>query len=456
MDVGHLRGVGDHRVDDDHRAAGILGDLVEHDAGAREALRHPRVLADEHRHLGVFELAAGVTAVEVGVDPRLTGLLLRERVGAVVRTEHLEERAAVSAAEMVALPAAAVVEDLVAAVGVGDALEARRRSRKSRCPSRFPRSCRRDAGAWGRSAGCRCSGSDPAATPCCRCSPARRDGPCRRGSWRGCGRRACTTMPQLHSHRMHAVDCQSSAASRESLHCGFPFRHSACSRSRSWPWTRSRGLRSREARATTIAPSIAVVDSIASSSARAADTPSATSRSAIRSVQRAKAAAARSMTGVAWSGLAGSPASTVTATTGTSRAVVGAKQLLAVVRRQDRRGRRHRVSALAISRRDILAGVIDCLAEQLGAATGKVVIRRAARGAAVFEHVGDRGRMRAAFPDQQRSRDHHPLAGTGQSGSLRPTPAMYVTLHNRGPRCQSQPLAVSVSWAGESAARGTP
>ena len=125
MDVGHLRGVGDHRVDHDHGAAGILGDLVEHGSCAREALRHPRVLADEHRDLGVFELAAGVPPVEVGVDPRLAGLLLRERVRPVVRTKHLEEGAAVGAAEMVTLPAAAVVEDLVPAVGIGDALEAR-------------------------------------------------------------------------------------------------------------------------------------------------------------------------------------------------------------------------------------------------------------------------------------------------------------------------------------------
>ena len=92
VEVGHLRGVGQHRVDHDHRAAGILGDLVEDHAGAREALRHPRVLADEHRHLGVLELAAGVPAVEVGVDPRLTGLLLCQRVGAVVRAERLAGR----------------------------------------------------------------------------------------------------------------------------------------------------------------------------------------------------------------------------------------------------------------------------------------------------------------------------------------------------------------------------
>ncbi len=100
-------------------------------------------------------------------------------------------------------------------------------------------------------------------------------------------------------------------------HRGFPFRHLGLSRARSWPWTVSRASTSREARATTIAPSIEVVVSIASCfGTRARRHHRRPVAAAIRSVQRAKAAAARSITGVAWSGLAGSPASTVTATTG--------------------------------------------------------------------------------------------------------------------------------------------
>ena len=79
-------------------------------------LRHPRVLADEDRDLGVLELAAGVAAVELRVDPALAGLLLGQRARAVARAERLQEGAAVGAAEVVALPAAAVVEDRLAAV----------------------------------------------------------------------------------------------------------------------------------------------------------------------------------------------------------------------------------------------------------------------------------------------------------------------------------------------------
>jgi len=123
MEVGHLCGVGGHRVDDDHRPGRVLGDLVEHGAGARETLGHPRVLADEHRDLGVLELAPGVTPVELGVDPELAGLLLRQRTGAVARPDRFEEGAAVGPAEVVALAASAVIEDLVPAVFIGDPFE---------------------------------------------------------------------------------------------------------------------------------------------------------------------------------------------------------------------------------------------------------------------------------------------------------------------------------------------
>ena len=87
MEIGHLGCIGDHRIDDDHRARRILGDLVEHRAGTREALRHPRVLTDEDGHLGVLELAPGVPAVQVRVDPRFSGFLLRQRIRPVAGSD---------------------------------------------------------------------------------------------------------------------------------------------------------------------------------------------------------------------------------------------------------------------------------------------------------------------------------------------------------------------------------
>ena len=123
VEVGELRGVGHDRVDDDHRALRVLRDLAQHDPGAREALRHPRVLADEDRRPRRARTRRGCGRRELRVDPGLAGLLLRQRVRAVPRAERLEERAAVGAAEVVSLAAAAVVEDRLAAVLVADARE---------------------------------------------------------------------------------------------------------------------------------------------------------------------------------------------------------------------------------------------------------------------------------------------------------------------------------------------
>jgi len=65
--------------------------------------------------------------------------------------------------------------------------------------------------------------------------------------------------------------------------------------------------------------------------------------------------------------------------------------------------------------RDIVGGVIDCLAEQLGATAGEVVVGRAARSAAVLQDVGDCRRMRAALADQDRGRGNHAFTGARHS-----------------------------------------
>ncbi|MBB4661263.1 hypothetical protein BDZ31_000836 [Conexibacter arvalis] len=124
--VGQSGGLRRDRVDHDQRALRIGGDLLQDDAGARERLRLPRVLAEEERDLGMLEVAARVAAVEVGVDEALAHLLLRQRARAVSRPERRHHRAGVGAAEVVALPAAAVVEDRLAAVLVADGRQPRR------------------------------------------------------------------------------------------------------------------------------------------------------------------------------------------------------------------------------------------------------------------------------------------------------------------------------------------
>ena len=65
----------------------------------------------------MFEFAAGVPAVEVGVDPGLARLLLGERAGPVSRADQLEERATVGPAQVIALSPTAVCEGLVQVAG---------------------------------------------------------------------------------------------------------------------------------------------------------------------------------------------------------------------------------------------------------------------------------------------------------------------------------------------------
>ncbi len=127
VDVGEVGGLGAPRVDDDQRAGGVVGEVLEDPAGLLDAVRLPRVLAPEHADLGVLEVGRGVAArpaEQLAVDPELTGLLLGEGVRRVPDAERRAGRPAVPAAEVVALPATAVEQDLVAAVLGDDVLEA--------------------------------------------------------------------------------------------------------------------------------------------------------------------------------------------------------------------------------------------------------------------------------------------------------------------------------------------
>src|SRR4030095_14228023 len=101
-------------------AGGVLRDVTEREPRVRKAVRLPRVLADEHGDFTVLEIAPHRRAEHQAVDPRLASLLLRDRAGPEFHAEGALRRRAVEAAEVVALPAAAVVQDRLAAVGVPD------------------------------------------------------------------------------------------------------------------------------------------------------------------------------------------------------------------------------------------------------------------------------------------------------------------------------------------------
>ena len=215
MEVGQRGGLRAARIDHDQRARRILGDLLEDDARAREAVRLPRVLADEHRDLGALEVRRGVTAraaEQLTVDPELAGLLLRQRVRHVADAERGARRRRIRAAEVVGLPAAAVVEDRLAAVLVADRAQPLRRSRAiGGVPvDRLERAVR-PARAAGRRAGRGRSGSGRAAAPSRTRSRASAGWPCRRGCSTIRPSSTCTSIPQLRLQRMQAVFCHSEA-----------------------------------------------------------------------------------------------------------------------------------------------------------------------------------------------------------------------------------------------------
>ncbi len=118
VEVGELGRLAPTGIDDDQRAVGIAGDLLERGAGMGQAVRLPRVLADEQRHLGVLHVAPHHRAQHLGVDPELAGLLLGQGVRPVAAAERPHGGAAVRAAQVVPLATAAEVEDRGAAVGV--------------------------------------------------------------------------------------------------------------------------------------------------------------------------------------------------------------------------------------------------------------------------------------------------------------------------------------------------
>ena len=107
----------DDGVDHDHRALGVLGDLLAATTRARGKLCDIHGFLPTNTRTSACSNSPRVcAAVEPSVDPGLAGLLLRQRARAVARAERAQERAAVAAAEVVALAAAAVVEDRLAAV----------------------------------------------------------------------------------------------------------------------------------------------------------------------------------------------------------------------------------------------------------------------------------------------------------------------------------------------------
>ena len=122
--VGHLGGLTAPRVDDHHLALRVLLNLLEGDAGPRHPVRVPGVLADKDGQLGVVKVAVHPSAQHAPLHPKLAGLLLGQRVRAVLDPQRLQGGVAVGPSEVVSLATASVVEDFLAAMLLLDGLEA--------------------------------------------------------------------------------------------------------------------------------------------------------------------------------------------------------------------------------------------------------------------------------------------------------------------------------------------
>ena len=176
VEVGQLGRLGAPRIDDDQRPRRVAGDLLQRRAGVGEAVGLPRVLADEDGDLGVLEVAAGVSAEHLGVDPELAGLLLGQRARPEARAERGARRRRSTRRRGGSPARRRRNRRSTPRRGCRAPRRSVRRPRGSRCPSRSPRTCRRGGGASGWSAGGGRSGSGRAAAPSRTCSPASRVG----------------------------------------------------------------------------------------------------------------------------------------------------------------------------------------------------------------------------------------------------------------------------------------
>jgi hypothetical protein len=107
--VGRLRAAG---VDDQHPAAGLDLDLVDHLAGVAEAVGQPGVAADHHQQVAVVDALGGVGRLgpeHLPVDPEVARLLLGQGAEVARRAHPFHEAEPVGAPGVVPLAPAAVI-----------------------------------------------------------------------------------------------------------------------------------------------------------------------------------------------------------------------------------------------------------------------------------------------------------------------------------------------------------
>ena len=86
VDVGHFRRLRDHWIDNNHGFAGIFREVAQKHACSGDTVGMPGVLSKEKRDVTMVEVTFDHGSEHLTVDPKLTGLLLRQSTGAVDAT----------------------------------------------------------------------------------------------------------------------------------------------------------------------------------------------------------------------------------------------------------------------------------------------------------------------------------------------------------------------------------
>ena len=86
VNVGHFRRLRDYWIDNNHGFAGIFREVAQEHTCSRDTVGVPGVLSKEKRDVTMVEVTFDHGSEHLTVDPKLTGLLLRQSTGAVNAT----------------------------------------------------------------------------------------------------------------------------------------------------------------------------------------------------------------------------------------------------------------------------------------------------------------------------------------------------------------------------------
>ena len=88
VNVSHFRRLRHHRIDNNHGFAGIFCEVAQKHTCSGDTVGMPGVLSKEKRDITMVEVTFDHGSEHLTVDPKLTGLLLRQSTGAVDASQY--------------------------------------------------------------------------------------------------------------------------------------------------------------------------------------------------------------------------------------------------------------------------------------------------------------------------------------------------------------------------------